>query len=142
MAQIHHRPFLSGSPERIWKMTDREYYYIMERFQKKINTYHSNKKEAYYEGVKACQSILKVHYERQSSSRFMSSNCSQLDESEYRYLQESFSKKLIRHCTNKEEAYNKGIFTCKSILKEIYRRIMTPLYESQEKNKDYYGRSN
>ena len=41
---------------------------------------------------------------------------------EYDYLQARLSAKLINKCcpTNKEDAYNKGILTAKSILKEVY----------------------
>ncbi len=40
--------------------------------------------------------------------------------SEYRNLQEKFSKKLKRFPTNRERVYNDGVLACKSILKEVY----------------------
>lgn len=106
-------------------MTELEYNYIQERFHKKLNSYRSNRKEAYNEGVLACESILTAHFERQLFPRRTPVKITTLDESEYSYLQECFSKKLIRYCTNKEEAYNNGVLACKSILKEIYRRKET-----------------
>lgn len=44
-----------------------------------------------------------------------------MDKSEYDYLQDRFSRKLIkRFPTNKQEKYNEGILACKSILKEVF----------------------
>lgn len=44
-----------------------------------------------------------------------------MDRSEYDYLQDRFSRKLIKRLpTNKQEQYNEGILTCKSILKEVF----------------------
>lgn len=41
---------------------------------------------------------------------------------EYDELQERMTRKLKdrKHSTNKEEAYNEGIFVCKSILKDFF----------------------
>lgn len=41
---------------------------------------------------------------------------------EYEYLQERLSKKIISHPTNKEDEYNRGILTAKSILKKVFER--------------------
>lgn len=43
---------------------------------------------------------------------------------DYDELQERMSRKLKKqwYNTNKETAYNEGILTCKSILKEIFER--------------------
>lgn len=102
-------------------MVKDEYEYILERFRSKLNPSRFNKKEAYNEGVQACESILTAHFERQWFPRRTPVKITPLNESEYRYIQECFSRKLIRYCTNREEVYNKGILACKSILREIHR---------------------
>lgn len=40
----------------------------------------------------------------------------------YELLQEAFSRKIISYPLGKEEAYNKGVLACKSILHDIYKR--------------------
>lgn len=44
-----------------------------------------------------------------------------MTEQEYQDLQKQFSKKIILWPTNKEEAYNNGIRSCKSILHCFYQ---------------------
>ena len=51
-----------------------------------------------------------------------------MTELEYKQLQRRFIKKIIRNPNNKQDAYNKGILACKSILKEVYE---------EQKNKDF-----
>lgn len=47
-----------------------------------------------------------------------------MNKQEYEYLQELFTKKLRGsnklYITNKEESYNKGVLSCKSILSNYY----------------------
>ena len=45
-----------------------------------------------------------------------------MTELEYKELQRRFTKKIIRNPNNKQDAYNKGILACKSVLKEIYEK--------------------
>jgi hypothetical protein len=48
-----------------------------------------------------------------------------MSEFEYQALQERFTAKLKNHrgyASNKEDAYNKGVLACKSILKEVFER--------------------
>ena len=43
-----------------------------------------------------------------------------MNKREYEHLQERFSNKIIQRPTNREEEYNKGILTAKSILHEVF----------------------
>lgn len=51
-----------------------------------------------------------------------------MTEEEYKYIQERLSHKLIRRSkgclTAKEQEYNKGILSAKSIIKDVYEKVI------------------
>ena len=91
---------------------------IQERLNCKLKKSPKNYERSYNDGIATALSVVEEFENRYANKLAMWNN----KEFAYKGLQEELTKKLVKLPTNKQQAFNTGILTAKSIVKDVFEK--------------------
>lgn len=95
------------------------YLKIRERLNNKLKKFPKNYEQGFNDGINTAKDVVSEFQKRYALKleTWHKSNFA------YDVLQENLSKMLVKHPTNKEQAFNNGLLTAKSVVKDVFEMM-------------------